>query len=677
VRDEVFVQEIETNSSMQRWSTANQRYLSAAVERIEALLEGHSARVQAGAVEPTAAHPAAATMVLEAIAQEMPAPPALQRLCTLFDLGAFERDLLLLCAGMELQGTFASRCAEAQENTQRAFPTFSLALAALPDAHWDAISPGAPLRYWRLLEVGAGHSLTTSPLRIDERILHYLTGVYHLDEQLAGFVQPVSTAGQGRLAPSQAALAEKIAGLWSGTAGQAIPAIQLCGNEASARQAIAAAAAHRHQLNLHVLPAHMLPTTPHELDILIRLWEREAILSNGVLLLDCENIDGGDRARENLITHFVETSRGLLLIATPERRQARHRPLLAFDVARPTAQEQQQIWTEALGPAAIHLNGHVRRLVSHFDLDLPTIRAACRHAAGDLDSHGAGDLLESVLWEACRIQARPRLDDLAQRIEPVATWSEIVLPAPQLQTLRTIAVHVRQRAQVYDEWGFAAKSGRGLGISALFAGASGTGKTMAAEVLANELRLDLYRIDLSQVVSKYIGETEKNLRRVFDAAETGGAILLFDEADALFGKRSEVKDSHDRYANIEVSYLLQRMESYRGLAILTSNLKNALDDAFLRRIRFTVHFPFPDAPQRAEIWQRIFPAQTPTDGVDVAKLARLNVAGGNIRNIALHGAFLAADRDEPVRMAHLLQAARDEYVKLEKPLTGAEIRGWV
>jgi SpoVK/Ycf46/Vps4 family AAA+-type ATPase len=238
-------------------------------------------------------------------------------------------------------------------------------------------------------------------------------------------------------------------------------------------------------------------------------------------------------------------------------------------------------------------------------------------------------------------------------------------------------VHVRQRTTVYETWGFAVKGARGLGISALFVGASGTGKTMAAEVLANELRLDLYRIDLSQVVSKYIGETEKNLRRVFDAAEEGGAVLLFDEADALFGKRSEVKDSHDRYANIEVSYLLQRMEAYQGLAILTTNLKAALDPAFLRRLRFVVQFPFPDAAQRAEIWRRIFPQAMPTENLEITKLARLNIAGGAIRNIALHAAFLAADRHEPVAMSHLLRAARNEYDKLEKPLTETEIAGWV
>ena len=230
---------------------------------------------------------------------------------------------------------------------------------------------------------------------------------------------------------------------------------------------------------------------------------------------------------------------------------------------------------------------------------------------------------------------------------------------------------------MYENWGFASKGSRGLGISALFAGESGTGKTMAAEVLAQELRLDLYRIDLSSVVSKYIGETEKNLRRVFDAAEDSGAILLFDEADALFGKRSEVRDSHDRYANIEVSYLLQRMEAYRGLAILTTNLKAALDTAFLRRLRFVVQFPFPDAAQREAIWRNIFPTATPTDGIDYAKLAKLNLAGGNIRNIALNAAFLAAEASEPVRMLHLLQAAHSEAAKRERPLADAETRGWV
>jgi SpoVK/Ycf46/Vps4 family AAA+-type ATPase len=304
------------------------------------------------------------------------------------------------------------------------------------------------------------------------------------------------------------------------------------------------------------------------------------------------------------------------------------------------------------------------------------------HAAGarvreGLAQAGATQQPGSLLWDACRSQSRSRLDDLAQRIDPMATWEDIVLPETQLRALREIAAHVRQRARVYGTWGFASKGERGLGISALFAGASGTGKTMAAEVLANHLQLDLYKIDLSQMVSKYIGETEKNLRRVFDAAEEGGAILLFDEADALFGKRSEVKDSHDRYANIEVSYLLQRMEAYRGLAILTTNLKNAVDPAFVRRLRFIVQFPFPDARQRTEIWRHIFPSDAPLLNPDFSRLARLSIPGGNIRNIALHAAFLAAEAGESVTMFHLQQAAHSEYAKLEKPLTEAEIGGWV
>jgi SpoVK/Ycf46/Vps4 family AAA+-type ATPase len=345
--------------------------------------------------------------------------------------------------------------------------------------------------------------------------------------------------------------------------------------------------------------------------------------------------------------------------------------MLTLDVSKPTTNEQHALWRSALGAHSISLDGKLDALVSQFDLSASTILAAAMNDQSDERSPEW-----TTLWDACRMQTRPRLDDLAHRIKPLATWEELVLPDAQRTILREIATHVRQRYQVYATWGFAQKCARGLGISALFAGASGTGKTMAAEVLANELRLDLYRIDLSQVVSKYIGETEKNLRRVFDAAEEGGAILLFDEADALFGKRSEVKDSHDRYANIEISYLLQRMEQYRGLAILTTNMKEALDSAFLRRIRFIVHFPFPDLAGREEIWRGIFPEQTPTEELAIGKLARLNIAGGNIRNIALNAAFLAADVNEPVRMNHLLRAARTEYAKIEKPLTDAEIGGW-
>ena len=232
-------------------------------------------------------------------------------------------------------------------------------------------------------------------------------------------------------------------------------------------------------------------------------------------------------------------------------------------------------------------------------------RDAARLAEFDLSQLVIADVVRQVahsgagaggLWAACRAQTRPRLDTLARRVEPVARWDDLVLPDAELTLLRHIVDQVRGRATVLRSWGLAERITRGSAVTALFAGGSGTGKTLAAEVIAHELELDMYRIDLAGVVSKYIGETEQNLRRVFDAAEEGGALLLFDEADALFGKRSEVKDSHDRYANIEVSYLLARMEDYRGVAILATNLRHALDDAFLRRLRFIVTFPFPGPP---------------------------------------------------------------------------------
>jgi SpoVK/Ycf46/Vps4 family AAA+-type ATPase len=240
--------------------------------------------------------------------------------------------------------------------------------------------------------------------------------------------------------------------------------------------------------------------------------------------------------------------------------------------------------------------------------------------------------------------------------------------------LRQIADQVPQRTTVYEDWGFGRQMNRGLGISTLFAGDSGTGKTMAAEIVANHLRLDLYRIDLSAVVSKYIGETEKNLRRLFDAAEEGGAILFFDEADALFGKRSEVKDSHDRYANIEVNYLLQRMESYQGLAIMATNARKALDGAFVRRLRFIVSFPFPGIADRRLMWEKALPPETPVGPLDVDRLSRLNLTGGSISNVALNAAFLSARSGGPVTMESVLEAARAEFRKLEKPVDEAGFR---
>jgi hypothetical protein len=580
-----------------------------------------------------------------------------------------------MCAAVELDSRCARLCAALSTDHRSALPTFSLALAAFEDAHWSALLPERPLRHWRLVEVLAGDSLTTSPLRIDERILHYLAGMRSMDERVRVLVDPAGRPGA--LLPSEQVVARQMADrLSQGNWQAAWPVVQICGSEPISRRAVAAAACALIGLNLYVMSTQAVPRGAAEIDLFIRLWEREFALQPGGLLLEYDDAQSLDAAGEAGLKRLIETLRSPLFVSVQERIKPVERRFLSFDVARPSSSEQIDLWHRVLGAAAPTLNGEAAALVSQFSLSAGSIDAAVAEVAAS-GATGSGDQLAAALWDACRKQSRPRLEGLAQRIEPAATWDDLVLPEKQKQLLAQVAIHVRQRNKVYTTWGFGARGVRGLGISALFAGPSGTGKTMAGEVLANELRLDVYRIDLSQVISKYIGETEKNLRRVFDAADEGGAILLFDEADALFGKRSEVKDSHDRYANIEVSYLLQRMEAYRGLAILTSNRKDALDTAFLRRIRFVVEFPFPEAVQRAEMWRRVFPPETPTEGLRIEKLARLHAAGGNIRNIAVGAAFLAADAGEPVRMSHLLAAARIEFTKIERPLTDLETAGWV
>lgn len=672
-----------TEAGAQTWREANQEHLAAALANIRSALKSHIESRSASnlADSPNSRQP------VEARSSANPsygASLALDSLCALFRLSPFERDILLLCAGVELEADFAVLCADAQGDPQRPYPTFSLALAALPEAHWSALSPAAPLRRRHLVEIGSGTALTLSPLRIDERILNCLVGVNHLDERLMGLVDSVRIPDD--LVPSQQEIADQIAAIWSQPTGLAmVPAVQLCGPDATGKRNVAAAACAQVGLNLGVMTGETLPTSPSELERLIRLWERESALSRSALLLEADEMDTTDAARSASFARVVERINGVVLIATQDRRPMRQRPMITFDIGKPTLDEQRTLWRQTLGSAAENLNGQLETLTSQFDITDQVIRAAGAQALGQaaqLQLTGEGDsdgerAFAAMLWDSCRTNSRPRLDDLAQRIDAVAGWDDLILPSAQQAILRDIAAHVRQRYTVYEKWGFASKGKRGLGISALFAGSSGTGKTMSAEVLARDLHLDLYRIDLSAVVSKYIGESEKNLRRVFDAAEEGGAILLFDEADALFGKRSETKDSHDRYANIEVSYLLQRMESYRGLAILTTNLKKSLDAAFLRRLRFIVEFPFPDQAERSQIWRRSFPSQTPTDSLDFDKLARLNVAGGNIRNAALNAAFYAADAGEPVRMVHCYRAAQSEYAKLEKTLTQAEISGWV
>ena len=592
-------------------------------------------------------------------------PPALVTLCDRLALTQFERDVLVLCAAMELDTSIAGLCARAQGDPLRAWPTFALALSLFEQASWDVLSPERPLRHWRLIEINqpSGQTLTTSPLRADEWVVNYLKGLAYLDDRLAPLVTPMTPAA-GDVPPSQqAAAAIVLDRLKLGSPGSRLPPIQLVGRDAGSKAVIAGLVCGAFGLAIYRLPANMVPSTPSDLETFARLWQRQSQLLPVALYVDARE-DAGSPAIDRLLSRLDSL---VILDARDPWPGLQH--AITVDAAKPTPPEQRSAW----GTALASLSGDAPALLSgQFDLNTADIKEIGRIALAAEPADAA--TVRDRAWKAALAATRPRLDNLAQRIEPKATWDDIVLLPNDARLLHQIADQVGNRSQVYQDWGFDKKSSRGLGISALFAGVSGSGKTMAAEVIANHLKLDLYRIDLSAVVSKYIGETEKNLRKLFDAAEDGGAILFFDEADALFGKRTEVKDSHDRYANIEINYLLQRMESYGGLAILATNMKSTLDQAFLRRLRFIVNFHFPSVAERQAIWQKAFPGEVPVSDLDFARLSRLNLTGGQISLIALNAAFIAAQARTPVTMPIVLDAARSEYRKLEQPIHEPDFR---
>jgi SpoVK/Ycf46/Vps4 family AAA+-type ATPase len=349
---------------------------------------------------------------------------------------------------------------------------------------------------------------------------------------------------------------------------------------------------------------------------------------------------------------------------------------LRIEFSRPDSAQRAQLWEAAVRCAPRAADFDLSALANAFRLTAGQIHSAALTAkslARWRDPEG-GQVNVTDLYEGCRLHSSRKLATLGRKIKPHHTWSDIVLPEDRLRQLQEICNSMKYRSVVYDQWGFDRKLSLGKGLNVLFAGPSGTGKTMAAGIMAGELGLDLYKIDLSTVVSKYIGETEKNLARIFAEAESSNAILFFDEADALFGKRSEVRDSHDRYANIEINYLLQKMEEHEGVAILATNFRKNMDDAFVRRMHFTVEFPFPDEADRRRIWERIWPAETPQSAeVDLDFMARrFEIAGGNIRNIALAAAVLAASDGGVVNMAHLLHGTKREYQKMGKVVMQGE-----
>lgn len=520
-----------------------------------------------------------------------------------------------------------------------------------------ALTSTAPLRHWRMLELAGSGPLGDKVIRIDERVLDYLLLRPGFDTRLDGLLRPVVKTET--IPSTQEAHAARLAAVL--TAVGPPPVVLIEGGEAEGRRNLVGFAAGQAGVPVLRLDAADLPDAWTERHATAIFLDRELALSRALLMIEAD-ADPDQSPRLNALTERMLSA---VAVSAPEASLPDREPALRIRLPEPDRIDRRTEWQKALGDETARAT--IDRISTQFALSPKAIRSVVSEVAG-----GNPEELDAALWQAARRQSRGPLDGLAQRITSRVGWNDLVVPPETRAALRDLAAHQRNSWRVLSDWGWMNKGNRGLGTAALFAGQSGTGKTLAAEVIAGELALDLYQIDLSRVVSKYIGETEKNLSRIFEAAETGGAILLFDEADALFGKRSEVKDSHDRYANVEVSYLLQRMEAYRGLAILTTNQRNAVDRAFLRRLRQVVVFPFPDPAARAEIWAQVFPPETPQDGVDPQRLARLSIAGGSIRSIALNATFLAAAEDAPVRPDHLLRAARREYAKLEKPFTATE-----
>jgi hypothetical protein len=643
------------------WSDLNRQWLIAAIAALRRRLEARTIG-GGGAEDAVEATPAAAFT------------PALVHCARTFGLSPFERELLLLVAGLELdEGLRAAVTAASDGASGQA--SFGLALTLLTQPHSDALSSDAPLRRWRMVEPEPLANLARATLRIDERILHYLTGIVATDSLLAGVASQLSVhPNTGETDP---AMVERIArALTSSEPYGPVVVLRDHDRDPAGRRDLALAALARLGRPALWLEARDLPANGESLLRLATHVDRETALTHCLPAVSLDG-PGTELAAVGLVSRLRS---GVLWLGTPAPQLLalpQSRRVLRFDLAAPDARRTRlalrKHW-QWLVPAGASEDEAVLAALDRAGRQFHLGRAALDNVLERVQAAAPAERAAEI-WPAAREAARDGLDAIAQRVETGVTFDDVVLPTGQGAMLRDIARHLQQRERVYGEWGFGAKHQLGQGLVALFAGESGTGKTLAAEAIANEVDLDLYRVDLATLVSKYIGETEKNLKRLFDAAEASGAVLLFDEADALFGKRSEAKDSHDRYANIEVAYLLQRVEAYRGLAVLTTNMKSALDQAFLRRIRFIVSFPFPDAAAREQIWRRQFPPGAPLGKVDFTALARLNLPGGNIRSIAVNAAFKAADAGTRIEQSLLATAAHEEFAKLERSMGSAAMGG--
>ena len=672
------------NKIQKPWRQSNHESLMTDIARLKQLLLGQLNR-QTQEDTPGNSRP------LRSVAGQSPATDAtktntkfgntsvmLDNLCTLFDLSFFDRQLLLLCAAVEMDDQVAELCAEI---SGKPYASLALALAVFA-GHYSALAPHAPLCYYQLIEQKSDHhNLTRQSLVITPWALYYLTGAPGMDNSLQALLQPIHLLQP--ILTSHENQAQQLRETWRNLQ-QEISVTQLVTAGSNDQRQIAALAASDQTRPVYEFNLFHLPIDNEGLDQYRRLLEREILTQQCLLLVDSQRLQTSGEPETNLYplrswldqliqrlpnACILTASQPIVLPSVQVHYQ--HLPKLSQS-------EQVRLWQHCLtGETTPALATTVQNLSAQFNLDsqqLRNIAQQARHSAA-----ADPQRLEQHLWQHSREQCRQHLQGLAKVVAPTAmSWDDLILPAAESETLKTILAQVKQRQRVYQHWGFAKQVPYGLGINALFTGSSGTGKTMAARIIASQLQLDLYHIDLSSVVDKYIGETEKKLDKIFQAAENSGAILLFDEADALFGKRSKVQDARDRYANMGISFLLQRMESYSGLSILTTNLRSAMDDAFLRRLRFIVAFPFPGEGERQRLWQLMIPDSAPQQGIDPEKLARLTLSGGSIRSIALQAAFMAAEGDDPViTMQHLLQATRQEYLKAEKTLDTKLVEDWV
>ena len=614
---------------------------------------------RAGPAGPDEAGPGEFLSALEAdaqLAQQGGADLRLRRLARSFGLGDADVDLLLVALAPDLDPRFERLYAYLQDDVSRRRPSTGLALELVSGGdgrRWERrrFHPGSPLVGGALLLVEeAERPFLTRSIRVPDRVTSFLLGDDDLDPLLEPLVVASVVRETSRTEPLERTLAGGVRLLYVREAAGA-------GARSLAASALMAAGRPSLALDLHRLDA------TQDLAEVAALAARECRLRGAGLVAG--PVEALSERGSLAVRAFAETRCQTVLYGGRAWDPAWSRDVpVTFEAPFLQVEDRSAVWMEALdgsAPPGLDAAG----VTAQFRLTPEQVFRAAQAARGQATAAGRS-LGVQDLQAGARSQNAAGLDRLARRIRPQVTWDDLVLPTEVTAQLRELAARARYREQVLDAWGMGSHSSRGRGITGLFTGDSGVGKTMSAEVVAGDLGLDLYVIDLSTVVDKYVGETEKNLDRIFAEADRVNGVLLFDEADAIFGKRSEVKDAHDRYANVETAYLLQRMESFNGLAILTTNLRSNLDEAFTRRLDGIVDFPMPEAEGREVLWRKNLRPELPTAGdVDVAFLARsFKLSGGNIRNIAVAAAYLAAALDRPVSMGDLIRATEREYRKL-------------